>query len=64
MYTYIFIIIYCTIPIVEQDTTTGSSVESTKKYSTIFNRRCQSGNRILESGYYLSNIKITSNAPI
>ena len=40
------------IIIVEQDTTTGSSMESAKTYSTIFNRRSKGGNRIFESGDY------------
>ena len=35
---------YYNIAIVEQNTTAGSSVESTKKCGTVFNRRSKGGN--------------------
>ena len=36
--------------LVEQNTTAGSSVESTKKCSTVFNRRSKSGDSLFRSG--------------
>ena len=46
----IFYLSFIVISLVEQNTTAGSSVESTKKYCTVFNRRNKSGDSIFESG--------------
>ena len=45
-----FYLSFIAISLVEQNTTAGSSVESTKKGCTVFNRRSKSGDSIFESG--------------
>ena len=43
------------ISLVEQNTTAGSIVESTKKCCSVFNRRTKSGDSIFESGDKILN---------